>query len=68
MNVLSNELVGKWIEWATKNSQRKMLDDLWLLSDYIGGRAVDIRKVVAVLDKMDQSKKDVKTVRRELGL
>ena len=64
MIVRSNEIVGRWIEYATwKNSP--ILKDLWLLSDFIGGRKVD---VLHIIEKFDQSKEDVKTLRRELGI
>jgi len=64
MIVRSNEIVGRWIEYATsKNSP--ILKDLWLLSDFIGGRNVN---VLHIIEKFDQSKDDVKTLRRELGI
>jgi hypothetical protein len=68
MIVRSDEIVSEWIKWATHNSQRKMLTDLWLLSDFIGGRNVSEFKIKEILDKMDQGKNDVKTMRRELKI
>ena len=64
MIVRSNEIVGRWIEYATKNNS-PILKDLWLLSDFIGGRNVN---VLHIIEKFDQSKDDVKTLRRELGI
>ena len=64
MIVRSNEIVGRWIEYATKKNS-PILKDLWLLSDFIGGRKVD---VLHIIEKFDQSKDDVKTLRRELQI
>lgn len=67
MIVHSDKIIGEWIEFATaKNSP--ILKDLWLLSDFIGGRKVSVIVIIKILDRFDQSKENVKILRRELGI
>ena len=67
MTARSDEIIGEMIEWATKH-RREMLKDLWLLSDFARGRKVDPSKIIAIVDKFDQTKENVKTIRRELKI
>lgn len=67
MIVHSNKIVGEWIEYATAHNS-PVLKDLWILSDFIGGLKRDPVVIIKILDKFDQKKENVKTLRRELQI
>lgn len=67
MIVHSDKIVGHWIEYATRNNS-PILKDLWLLSDFIRGRKLDPIIIIKIVDRFDQTKEDVKIIRKELGV
>ncbi len=66
-NLHSEKIISNFIKSANK-ANNKILPDLWIISDCLGGINHSKEKLVKSFEKLNQNNSDVKILKKELGL